>query len=119
MDRILELLEGPDRVVAGEIAVLVRTNAQTLPLEATPMQVRNIAPYKGLEYLVSAFVKIRKKDPNYRLIIVGSPKGPEGYWKRIRQSIDGIGAADRIVQKIEYVPDDVTEEIITAVESQT
>src|SRR6266567_8678924 len=41
----------------------------------------NIAPYKGLEYLIDAFEELSQKDGHYRLIIVGKPKGSEDYWK--------------------------------------
>src|SRR5439155_5004215 len=40
----------------------------------------NIAPYKGLEYLMAAFSALLKKDRSYRLLIVGKPKGPPSYW---------------------------------------
>src|SRR5206468_97272 len=40
----------------------------------------NIAPYKGLEYLMAAFSALLKKDRSYRLLIVGKPKGPQSYW---------------------------------------
>ena len=69
----------------------------------------NIAPYKGLEYLIAAFTEVVRKDPNYRLIIVGKPKGREEYWKRIRQGIARSGIRDRLIEKIEYVPDETTE----------
>jgi D-inositol-3-phosphate glycosyltransferase len=69
----------------------------------------NIAPYKGLEYLVSTFASLVEKDQNYRLLIVGSPKGPESYWYKIRHIIRDGGIGDRIIQKIEYVSDESTE----------
>jgi len=69
----------------------------------------NIAPYKGLEYLISAFTEILERDPSYRLIIVGKPKGSEDYWNQIQQSIERNGIRDRVVEKIEYVPDEETE----------
>jgi D-inositol-3-phosphate glycosyltransferase len=69
----------------------------------------NIASYKGLEYLVAAFVELFEKDQTYRLLIVGSPKGPKDYWNQIRQTIAGSAIEDRITAKIEYVSDDVTE----------
>ena len=69
----------------------------------------NVAPYKGLEYLVAAFAKILKKESNYRLIIAGRPKGGERYWQDIEQMITRLGIKERIVQKIEYVPDEQTE----------
>ena len=69
----------------------------------------NIAPYKGLEYLVAAFNELLKQDSNYRLLIVGSPKGPATYWNQIRRGIETTGIADRVIEKIEYVPDEETE----------
>ena len=69
----------------------------------------NIAPYKGLEYLVSAFTQLLSKDRSYRLIIVGRPKGSEDYWKQISETIARSGIHDRIIQRIEYIPDEETE----------
>jgi D-inositol-3-phosphate glycosyltransferase len=69
----------------------------------------NIAPYKGLEYLIAAFDELLKKDRSYRLLIVGNPKGPQGYWNEIRRTIVKSDIRDRVVEKIEYVPDEATE----------
>jgi glycosyltransferase involved in cell wall biosynthesis len=69
----------------------------------------NIAPYKGLEYLIAAFTEVLRKDGNYRLLIVGKPKGCEDYWKQIQQTIVRSGIRDRVIEKIEYVPDEATE----------
>ena len=69
----------------------------------------NIAPYKGLEYLIAAFTKILKEDRSYRLIIAGRVKACESYWHRIEQSIASSDGSDRIIQKIEYIPDKETE----------
>jgi glycosyltransferase involved in cell wall biosynthesis len=69
----------------------------------------NIAPYKGLEYLVSAFAELLKKDRSYRLLIVGKPKGRQSYWNGIRQTIVRSGISDRVIEMIEYVPDEATE----------
>jgi D-inositol-3-phosphate glycosyltransferase len=69
----------------------------------------NIAPYKGLEYLVEAFINLLANDRSYRLVIVGSPKGGQSYWNQIRHVIHDLGAGDRVIQKIEYVPDETTE----------
>ena len=55
----------------------------------------NIAPYKGLEYLVAAFTELVKGDPTYRLLIVGSPKGPRDYWEQVRESIASRCIRDR------------------------
>jgi glycosyltransferase involved in cell wall biosynthesis len=69
----------------------------------------NIAPYKGLEYLVTALSELLRKDYSYRLLIVGKPKGRESYWNEIRKTIVCAGIGDRVIEKIEYVPDEVIE----------
>jgi glycosyltransferase involved in cell wall biosynthesis len=69
----------------------------------------NIAPYKGLEYLISAFAELLNRDRSYRLIIVGKPKGSERYWNQIHQGIVRSGIRDRIIERIEYIPDEETE----------
>jgi glycosyltransferase involved in cell wall biosynthesis len=69
----------------------------------------NIAPYKGLEYLTSAFAELLNKDRSYRLIIVGKPKGSEGYWKQIHRGIARSGIRDWVIERIAYIPDEETE----------
>jgi D-inositol-3-phosphate glycosyltransferase len=69
----------------------------------------NIAPYKGLEYLVAAFSELLTKDRNYRLLVVGKSKGSESYWNQIRRAIESTGIGDRVIAKIEYVRDEETE----------
>ena len=68
-----------------------------------------IAPYKGLEYLIAAFVEVLKRDGSYRLIIAGKPKWNEVYWKKIEQLIIDNGLRDRVIERIEHVPDEETE----------
>jgi D-inositol-3-phosphate glycosyltransferase len=77
--------------------------------EKTLLFFGNIAPYKGLEYLIAAFTEVLKKDESFRLMIVGKPKGSEDYWKQIQQIIVRNGIGNRIIEKIEYVPDEATE----------
>jgi D-inositol-3-phosphate glycosyltransferase len=69
----------------------------------------NIAPYKGLEFLVEAFSMISKEDPATRLVIAGRPKGPKSYWKKIQQTISHSNLDDRVSKKIEYISDDEIE----------
>jgi len=69
----------------------------------------NIAPYKGLEYLAAAFSELLRKDGSYRLLIVGKPKGPESYWNQVRRALARGGIGDRLIEIIEYVPDETTE----------
>jgi D-inositol-3-phosphate glycosyltransferase len=68
-----------------------------------------IAPYKGLEYLVTAFSEVLKKDGRYRLIIAGKPKWNETYWKQIEQQVSHNEVHDRVIKRIEHVPDEQTE----------
>jgi glycosyltransferase involved in cell wall biosynthesis len=69
----------------------------------------NIAPYKGLEYLIEAFRQIMIEGGAYRLIIAGNPKNCESYWSAIQDSLNRHVNRDRILQKIEFVPDAETE----------
>jgi len=69
----------------------------------------NIAPYKGLEHLVAAFGQVLKRDRSYRLIIAGRPKGFKNYWKQIEEEITHRRISDRVIERIEYVPDEETE----------
>jgi D-inositol-3-phosphate glycosyltransferase len=74
----------------------------------------NIAPYKGLEYLIDAFRAISAEDSDYRLIIGGRPKGCQPYWDKIQEQIAGSGCGDRIIQRIEYIPDEKVEQFFKA-----
>jgi len=69
----------------------------------------NIAPYKGIEHLVAATAKLVRQWPELRLIIAGRPKGEAEYWAGIERQIDALGLRDRVVLRIEYVPDEDTE----------
>lgn len=79
------------------------------PGEKTLLFFGNITPYKGLEHLVEAFLGLAKSDESYRLIIVGKPKGCDDYWQQIHQTIARSGLGERVIQRIEYVPDEQTE----------
>lgn len=78
--------------------------------ERTVLFFGRIAPYKGLEYLLSAFEKILSNHPNYRLIIAGEPmQGYEKYWNEILQTINRGDIRDRIIRKFEFIPDEDAE----------
>jgi glycosyltransferase involved in cell wall biosynthesis len=68
-----------------------------------------IAPYKGLHYLISAFDELVREDGNYRLIIAGKPKWSGAYWTEVKRAITEDGCGDRIVERIEFIPDEETE----------
>ena len=95
-------------------------NTELSPLEArrrlgipagqkTVLFFGNIAPYKGLEYLTSAFQRAFVNRDDYLLIIAGWPKNCESYWSAIRQSIREDVQKGRILLKAEYISDEETE----------
>jgi len=69
----------------------------------------NLAPYKGVEYLVNAFLQLAARHENLRLIIAGRPKGGETYWGEILAKINASPQRGKFVLKIEFVPDAETE----------
>ncbi len=69
----------------------------------------NIAPYKGVEFLVDAMESIEHRLPRVCLIIAGRPKGAESYWQGLEERIEASGLGSRVITRIEYVPDNDTE----------
>jgi D-inositol-3-phosphate glycosyltransferase len=64
-----------------------------------------IKPYKGLEDLVAAFQKIAARG-DFRLIIAGArKKGHEEYWRSIQQAIARDPSGEKVLQKIDFIPD--------------
>jgi glycosyltransferase involved in cell wall biosynthesis len=70
-----------------------------------------IAPYKGLDLLISAFERVVKSNNNYRLVIAGHIKerNLEKYWKSIQEMIVERELQKYITQRIEYIPDEEIE----------
>ena len=65
-----------------------------------------IAPYKGLNYLIDAFADLATRDKSYRLVIAGKVKrGYADYWKKVKNTISSRGLQDRIVERIEHIPE--------------
>ncbi|HEY7292612.1 MAG TPA: glycosyltransferase family 4 protein [Vicinamibacterales bacterium] len=78
--------------------------------EKTILFFGNIAPYKGLEYLIEAFGQLRATSAEYRLIVAGQPKkGFQTYWSSIQRMVGDAPDKRGIVMKIEFVPDEETE----------
>ncbi len=69
----------------------------------------NIAPYKGLEYLVAAFHQISSGRDDYRLIVAGRPKKCEEYWKPVLEGMHDDVASGRIILRADFIPDEETE----------
>jgi D-inositol-3-phosphate glycosyltransferase len=69
-----------------------------------------IRPYKGLEYLVDAFLQLATRHPEYRLIIAGEPRsGSEKYFEQIQRTIGRHANRGQVMQQIQYIPDGETE----------
>src|SRR5215472_13342337 len=77
--------------------------------EKTILFFGNIAPYKGLEFLVDALHQLWPKHPDYRLIIAGRPKDCEEYWGNLRRVIMEDVRKGRVVLCESYIPDEDTE----------
>jgi glycosyltransferase involved in cell wall biosynthesis len=69
-----------------------------------------IRPYKGLDYLVTAFQRLAQQDHSYRLIIAGRiEQGCEQYWESIKKVIQGYVDTGQVILRIEFIPDSETE----------
>lgn len=68
-----------------------------------------ITPYKGIEYLISAFRLVSAKDERYRLVIAGRVDRCEEYWSTIRKDIFQEVQNGKILLRDEFIPDDETE----------
>jgi D-inositol-3-phosphate glycosyltransferase len=74
--------------------------------ERTALFFGQIAPYKGLEYLVGAMAELARRNGDLRLIIAGKVKpGHTEYWNEIQQEILRAGIQNRVIERIEFIPD--------------
>jgi glycosyltransferase involved in cell wall biosynthesis len=69
----------------------------------------NIAPYKGLEILVDAFNRVAVEVRNVKLVIAGPIKGAGEYWEGINSIISKYDLDNKIIKRIEFIPDDEVE----------
>ena len=69
-----------------------------------------IAPYKGLEYLLAAMREIVVSDGDFRLIVAGKvKKGHEGYWEDNSRRLEAMEHRDRVLTRIEHIQDSEVE----------
>jgi glycosyltransferase involved in cell wall biosynthesis len=70
----------------------------------------NIGPYKGLEFLLSAFREVLLTHPRSRLVIAGKARGGcEEYLRKIERMIQSDASRGRVLAKIEYIADEDAE----------
>lgn len=78
--------------------------------EKTALFFGQIAPYKGLEYLIAAMAELIKRNGEPRLIVAGKVKrGYADYWERIQREIVSMGIKEQVIERIEFIPDDEVE----------
>lgn len=68
-----------------------------------------ITPYKGLDYLITAFRGLSKQREKHRLIIAGRPDRCEAYWGPLRAEILDDVQTGGILLKDTFIPDDEVE----------
>jgi D-inositol-3-phosphate glycosyltransferase len=69
-----------------------------------------IAPYKGLDCLLRAFQEIVRSGGRYRLVVAGKARGgQEAYLDGVQKLMDTEGVRERILRKLEFIPDEHTE----------
>ncbi len=68
-----------------------------------------IAPYKGLQYLISAFQELEARHSDYRLMIAGRPDRCEEYWERLVNEVQEETRSGKVLLKAEHVPERETE----------
>jgi len=69
-----------------------------------------IAPYKGIDLLVDAFLRLAPKDAAYRLIIAGEPmKDAEAQWRGVQAAIEQSSREEQVIQHTKFIADNEIE----------
>src|SRR6266516_760800 len=69
----------------------------------------NIAPYKGIDLLVTALASLRKEGKRFTLMIAGRIKECQEHWDEICRLIDREGLMDDMILELKRIPDDCVE----------
>lgn len=86
--------------------------------ERTLLFFGQIAPYKGIEYLMAAMAALAEERERIRLIVAGKVKrGHEAYWDGVQRSVRHFGISDRVLQKIQFIPDEEVEPYFDAADA--
>jgi glycosyltransferase involved in cell wall biosynthesis len=96
--------------ITGLTSAEARQRLGLCPDDMVALFFGQIAPYKGLEYLIAALPQLLGKNTRFRLIIAGkAKKGNEDYWDNIDRTLAGRGLRQRVVTRIEHIPDEEVE----------
>jgi D-inositol-3-phosphate glycosyltransferase len=68
-----------------------------------------IAPYKGIEFLVSALAKLSEKDRDFVLVIAGRVKECQQYWNEILLLVEKYELKNNVVMHLGHVPEEAVE----------
>ena len=86
--------------------------------ERTLLFFGQIAPYKGLEYLVDAVALLARRGEEVRLLIGGKIKrGNADYWAKIQQAIEVQRIGHQVIQRIQFIPDEEVEPYFKAADA--
>jgi glycosyltransferase involved in cell wall biosynthesis len=86
--------------------------------ERTLLFFGQIAPYKGLEYLVDALALLARRGERIRLLIGGKIKrGNADYWEKIQKAIEVHDIGHLVVQRIQFIPDEEVEPYFKAADA--
>lgn len=61
-----------------------------------------IRPYKGLDVLLRALERVRKRNPDAQLVIAGKLWEP---WTHYQAIIEADGLADHVITRLDYIPE--------------
>ena len=64
-----------------------------------------IRPYKGLEYLVDAFDRLRRAGQEYRLVVAGQADKASPYWTSVFEKIRDHEQTGCVLLNLEFIPD--------------
>ena len=77
--------------------------------EPTALFFGQIAPYKGLEYLVEALPAILNEQKKFRLIVAGKVRRKPGARRDVERRLLRLNCSDRVGLRIEHVSDEEAE----------
>jgi glycosyltransferase involved in cell wall biosynthesis len=74
-----------------------------------------IAPYKGLEYLIEALSAEQLAGRRLHVVIAGKVKrGFESYWETVREAVAKVPATHRVTAHVRFIPDGEVERYFKA-----
>src|SRR5439155_3807321 len=120
-DRAVTVIRHPINDAFPDTALTSAEAKQQLglsPEEPAILFFGRITPYKGLDLLLAAFHAVIAKQPNFRLIIAGQPKGgSDGYMAGIKEQIARNFSPAQVIQRLQFIPDAATEFYLKAADA--